>query len=309
VLQICNDGRYCPRHVINQEKDVPISTRLLCRVVALALLQFAALSAASGAETATVKPVRLAIVYAPVFSGLMADLIDDFKKQGGSDVEIVAGMDIYERARAGEADIVISHYGFGEVERFVQDGYGRWPRPVFSNQMVIIGPKDDPARIRGITSATEAFRRIAEAKSPFIPNALPAVMFLTDFLWESAGRPDKTGWFLEASESKGRAIKLAEEKRGYVIWGAPPFLRFVQKHDTQMQIMVAGDSIFQRAMCSVVVNPDKVPGVNAEGAAAFEKYLLSPRAQARVAAFRTADAKDMQLWWPAALHNDRIGVQ
>ncbi len=278
-------------------------------VALLAFLHFTPQSTAISAEAGSDKPVRLAVVYAPLFSGLMADLIDDFKKQGGSDVEMVAGMDVYDRARAGQADIVISHYGFSEVERFVQDGYGRWPRPVFSNQMVIIGPKDDPAQIRGAASAVEAFRRLAETKAPYIPNALPAVAYLTDYLWESAGRPDKAGWFLETTEAKGRAIKLAEEKGGYVIWGAPPFLQFVQKHETHMQIMVANDPIFQRVMCSIVVNPDKVPGANTEGAAAFERYLLSPRAQARVAAFRTPDAKDMQLWWPAAHHNDNIGVQ
>ncbi|HEX2842257.1 substrate-binding domain-containing protein [Hyphomicrobium sp.] len=279
-----------------------------CAVV-LALLFAHPAATANVTEEAAAKPIRLAVVYAPMFSGLMTTLIDDFKKQSGHDVTIVAGMDIYDRARAGEADIVISHYGFSEVERFVQDGYGRWPRQVFSNQMVIIGPKDDPARIRGATSAIEAFRRLAEVKATFVPNALPAVVHLTDYLWEGAGRPDKTGWFLETTEAKGRAIKLAEEKGGYVIWGAPPFLQFAQKHETQLQILVANDPIFQRVMCSVVVNPDKVPGANAEGATAFERYLLSARAQALVAAFRTPDSKDMQLWWPAALHNDTIGAQ
>lgn len=275
--------------------------------IALALLPLAPKSTAVAADAASAKPIRLAVVFAPQFSGLMADLIDDFKKQSGRDVEMVAGMDIYDQARAGKVDIAISHCGFGEVERFVQEGLGRWPRQVFSNQMVIIGPKTDPAGIRDSSSAVEAFRRLAETKSPFVPNMLPAVMHLTDYLWESAGRPDKTGWFLEPSESKGRAIKLADEKSAYVIWGAPPFLRFAGKHESQLQILVWNDPIFQRAMCTVVVNPDKVPGVDTEGATLFEKYLLSARAQARVAAFRTPDAKDMQLWWPAAIHNDYTG--
>lgn len=285
-----------------------VSSRSLTFWCAVVLALLFAHPATANVKDAAAKPIRLAVVYAPMFSGLMTNLIDDFKKQSGRDVTIVAGTDIYDRARAGEADIVISHYGFSEVERFVQAGYGWWPRPVFSNQMVIIGPKDDPARIRGATSAIEAFRRLAEAKATFVPNALPAVMNLTDYLWESAGRPDKTGWFLEATESKGRAITLAEEKGGYVIWGAAPFLQFVQKHETQMQILVANDPIFQRIMCSVVVNPDKVPGANEEGATVFEEYLLSPRAQSLVAAFRTPDSGDMQLWWPAALHNDNIGA-
>lgn len=283
--------------------------RSVCSALLLALMHLAPHSTAIAAEAGSTKPIRLAVVYAPMFTGLMTTLIDDFKKQTGHEVTIVTGMDIYDRARAGEADIVISHYGFSEVERFVQDGYGRWPRQVFSNQMVIIGPKNDPAHIRGATSAIEAFRRLAEVKATFVPNALPAIVHLTDYLWEGAGRPDKTGWFLDTSEAKGRAIKLAEEKGAYVIWGAPPFLQFAKKHETQLQILVANDPIFQRVMCSIVVNPEKFPDANVEGATMFEKYLLSPRAQALVAAFRTPDSKDMQLWWPAALHNDSIGLQ
>lgn len=277
--------------------------------VGFAVMQLSPLASADTPAARTNNPIRLAIVFAPVMSGLINDLIDDFRKESGVEVETISGMDIYERARAGDADIVISHCGFGEVERFIQDGYGRWPRLVFANQMVLVGPPNDPAHIRDVKSAIEAFRRLAETKSTFIPNDLPVVMNLTDYLWEGAGRPDKEGWFQNPTESKGRAIKLAEEKSGYVIWGAEPFLQFVQKHDTKMQILFASDPILQRVMCSVVVDPGKVTGVNAESATAFEKYLLSPRAQARVAAFRNPGASNLQLWWPAAIHNDNGALQ
>ncbi|MBS0238728.1 MAG: substrate-binding domain-containing protein [Proteobacteria bacterium] len=286
-----------------------MKTFLLWCAIGFAVMQLSPLASADTPAARTNKPIRLAIVFAPVLSGLINDLIDDFRKASGLEVETVSGMDIYERARAGDADIVISHCGFGEVERFIKDGYGRWPRLVFANQMVLIGPPTDPAHIQNAKSATEAFRRLAETKSTFIPNGLPVVMNLTDYLWEGAGRPDKEGWYLNSTESKGRAVKLAEEKGGYVIWGAEPFLQFVQKHDTKMQILFASDPILQRVMCSVVVDPGKVPGANAESATAFEKYLLSPRAQARVAAFRTPAASNLQLWWPAALHNDNGAIQ
>jgi len=281
---------------------VSIRTKLLRCLINVAVLVFASSVVTSAAETGAPKPVRLAVVNTPFFSGLMADLVDDFKKQSGLEVTMVSGQDIYDRARAGEVDIVISHYGFSDVEAFVLGGYGRWPRLVFSNQMAIIGPKSDPAQIRGVASASDAFRRIAETKAPFVPNALPSVMYLTEYLWERAGRPDKAGWYLEPNEAKGQAIKRAEEKGAYVIWGALPFLRFTQQHETQMEILVAGDPILQRVMASIIVNPDKVAGVNAEGAATFEQYLLSPRAQARVAAFRS-HGTDLQLWWPAARSN------
>lgn len=278
-----------------------ITARRLWALFALAIPSLAT-SAGVKAGDAVAKPVRLAVVNTPLFSGLMADLVDDFKKQAGVDVTVISGEDIYDRARAGDVDIVLSHYGFRDVEEFVEQGYGRWPRLVFANQMAIIGPKSDPAHIRGMSSAADAFRRIADAKAPFVPNALPSVMYLTQYLWERSGQPDRTGWYLDVKEAKGQAIKRAEEKGAYVIWGAWPFLRFAQQHETQMEILVSSDPIFQRVMATVVVNPDKVPGVNAQGATALEEYLLSPRAQARVAAFRSMGS-DLQLWWPAARSN------
>lgn len=277
--------------------------------ICIAAIQLSSQASADTLAASSSKPIRLAIVYAPLMSGLMKDLIDDFRKQSGLEVETSSGMDIYERARAGKADIVISHCGFSEIERFVLDGYGRWPRHVFANQMVMIGPQNDPARIQDAKNATEAFRRIAETKSTFVPNNLPVVMSFTDYLWESAGRPTKKGWYLDTTESKGRAVKLANDKDGYVIWGAEPFLRFAQIHKTKMQILFASDSILQRVMCSVVVDPAKVSGANAKSATAFEKYLLSPRAQTRVASFRTPTASSLQLWWPAAIHNDNGSIQ
>lgn len=255
-----------------------------------------------------IRPVRLGVVFTPSFSGLIADLIADFKSQGGSDVEVTTGIDIYTRAREGGADIVISHYGFIEVEQFVQEGYGRWPRTVFSNQIAIIGPKDDPAQIRSARSATEAFRRIADTQAPFIANALPAIIQLTDYLWEGSGHPQKGSWYRDDGVSKAEAIKLAGNSGAYVIWGASPFLKFVREHGSPLEILFAHDQILQRAMCTIVVDPKKVPSVNAEGAEALQRYLLSPRAQARVAAFREKGSPDIQLWWPEALHNDGVGA-
>jgi tungstate transport system substrate-binding protein len=276
---------------------------LLAAVAAL-LLSLSTIGAACAGDQ---KTVRLAVVNTPYFSGLITALIEDFKKTSGYDVSVVSGSDVYDRARAGEADLVISHYGKAEVERFVLDGFGRWPHMVFSNQLVLAGPKADPAHIRGMHSASEALRKIAEAKAPFLPNALPGIDYVTALLWEEAGKPDKQGWFLEASAQKGRAIGLAEEKGAYVIWGALPFLRYQKKHSTSMEVMVSQDPALQRVMAAIVVNPEKVPGVNAEGAEALQKYLMTASAQAKIAAFRSPGS-DLQFWWPAARNNASEGL-
>lgn len=267
------------------------------------MIMGAALAAAGAAHADPDKTtVRLAVVNTPQFSGLIDKLVEEFQAKSGLHVEVYGGNDVYERARAGKADIVISHYGKEGVERFVMDGFGSWPKTVFSNQAVIAGPKSDPAHIRGLTSATEAMRRIAEAKAPFVANALPGVKYLTSILLHEAGDPDKGDWYLDTGVAKGQAIALAEEKQAYVIWGALPFLRYTSKHASAMEIMVSSDPVLQRVMASTVVNPEKVAGVNSEGARSLEKYLLDPATQARIAAYRSPGS-DVQLWWPAGRNN------
>jgi tungstate transport system substrate-binding protein len=247
--------------------------------------------------------VRLEVVRVAEQSGLLADLLPDFEALSGYRVQVHSSTtDVFQRARSGEADLVISHYGFDEVERFVQGGFGFWPRLLFSNQAAILGPPDDPAQIRGLSDAVEAFRRIAKARAPFIANDLAVLTYLTDILWEGAGRPDRTGWYFDLGLSDQAAVLAASDRGAYTLWGVDPFVRFVAGHPLQEEMLCVGDPIFQRTMASVVVNPDAVKGVNVEGAQALERYLLLPTTQARIRAFRY-EGYDPAFWWPAGPQN------
>ncbi len=268
-----------------------------------ALLFLASGGSAAASEPADADVVRLAVVNTPQFSGLLHDLLPDFERETGIRVEVYSGNDVFGKARGGQADLVIAHYGKKGVERFVTDGYGSWPKMVFANQAVLIGHRSDPAKVRGLTSVAEALARIAEAKAPFIHNDIPGIDYLTEIALESAGQPDRSGWFIDSGRAKAAAVLLAEEKKGYVIWGAFPFLRFDNARDASaLDILVAGDPSLQRIMSASIVNPEKVRGVNADGARALLDYLLSPGVQAKIAAFRTAGS-DLQLWWPAGRNN------
>ncbi len=269
------------------------------------ILRWLALLTAIVVTTAHAEPapvVRLAVVNTPQYSGLLDFLLPEFERETGLTVEVYSGNDVFERARDGRADLVISHYGRKEVEGFVREGYGSWPKIVFANQAALIGHRSDPAKVRGLTSASEAFRRIAGAKAPFIANNSPRVAYLTRTLWESAGRPAKGDWFVDSGGVNIASAVLAEEKHGYFLWGAHPFLRFASQRDSELEILVSADPILQRRMAAMIVSPGKVEGVNVEGATALRDYLLSPKTQARIAAFRSASS-DEQLWWPAGQDN------
>lgn len=246
--------------------------------------------------------IRLAVVITPAYSGLIRTLIDAFSRRTQMDVDVYSGSDVFRKAKSGNADLVISHYGKQGLEEFVLNGYGDWPRPVFSNQAVIIGPKDDPAGIRRVTNGATALKLIVSVNAPFVFNAGPSTTYLFDILWQAAGRPEKGAWFIDKGVSKGRAIRLAEKKHAYTIWGAYPFIKYRENNPTDLDILVSRDPLLQRIMVCVRVNADKISGINARGAAAFQDYLLHPGTQAQIAAFRSHGV-DQQLWWPAGRHN------
>ena len=273
--------------------------KMLCLVV-LGPALGQPLAAAAGEPSST---VRVAVVNTPYQSGLMASLLPAFEKASGYRVEVYGGNDVYRQAELGKADLVISHYGKAPVEEFVTGGKGMWPQPVFSNQSVLVGPKDDPARIRGMTDPFGAMRKIAASGAPFLAAGNPVARYLSEVLMAGAGNPARGAWYIETDQARGRAMQVAAAKGAYTIWGSFPFERFRGKHDTALEVMVWDTPVFHRAMAAVVVNPEKIPGVNVEGAKALQAYLLSPSAQAAVAAFRE-EGLDRQTWWPAGVDNN-----
>ncbi len=246
--------------------------------------------------------VRLALVNVP--DELLRPLLPEFQKQTGLRAEIVyTGNDPFSVAREGKADLVIAHYGHEGTEPFVTAGLGLWPHPVFANQMVLLGPSADPAHVRGLTNAAEAFRRIAAGKSPFLVNNSAGAKYLEEILWTSANVHEKGSWHLDLKSEGQKAARDAAEKHAYVLWGLPPFLRLKRQGPIDLAPLVVGDPIFQRMMVSIIVNTKKVEGVNADGARAFQDFLIAPATQARIRAFRYPDF-DQQAWWPAGRHNN-----
>jgi tungstate transport system substrate-binding protein len=148
----------------------------------------------------------------------------------------------------------------------------------------------------------EAFRRIAASKSQFLSNNGAGAKYLEEILWNGAGIREKGAWYLDLESHGSQAARDAARKGAYVLWGLPPFLRLKRQGPLDLEPLVVQDPIFQRIMVAVVVNPKKVRGVNAEGATAFQEFLIAPPTQSRIRAFRYPDF-DQQAWWPAGRHN------
>ncbi len=246
--------------------------------------------------------VRIASVSTSVEGGLLPALIAAFEAETGLKVALTADDDLYRPAREGRFDLLISHFGHRDVEKFVLKGFGLWPRTVFSNQLGLFGPPSDPAGVRGLTDLVQAFRRIAEARAPYVMNETKGLTYLTEILWNAAGRPPKGPWFIDPGTSKRDAIVLAAERKAYVLWGLTPFTREQKAAHEALVPLVTADPLLQRIMVSIVVNPERMPGVNVAGASRFQKFLLSPQTQARIMKVHYPGIEQAS-WTPAGRHN------
>jgi tungstate transport system substrate-binding protein len=291
-------------------------TRLSRRELGLALAGTAAAAAlpamlagapaAAGTGTATGGVVRLGAVGATQTGGLLTSLVNAFEAASGYDVSLTMGEvgDLYTRAGAGELDIVATHLGVPELQEFVGDGAGRWPKLVFSTMLTFVAAQADPAGIRQAADAVDAFSRIAATQSPFVVNNLDNPAFVSHTLWSSAGSPDPAGWFLDTGLQAAAAVQAAAQLGGYTIWGLHPFLMFQQQQPgTGMRAVLFGDSLLQRVIASVVVKPSPTRAVNISGALALERFLTDTSTQGLIRRFRHP-AFDQPIFWPAAHHND-----
>jgi ABC-type tungstate transport system permease subunit len=110
-------------------------------------------------------------------------------------------------------------------------------------------------------------------------------------LWQAAGKPDRGEWYrdngLRNQASTKDAIEAAVKEKGYTLWGLVPYLKYQEEHpECGMKALVTDDPLFQGLMVTVVVQPEKIKGVNVEGAKALERFLIAPETQARIRGFR-----------------------
>lgn len=278
----------------------------LACVITLALQWSATANAAQAGEPAR-EVVRLAVVNTPVDSGLLAALLPEFEKRSGYRVEVIRGGEAYVRAREGKADLVISHYGKGHVEDFVRSGLGMWPRPVFASRIVLVGPKGDPAGIRGLRDPVAAMSRIAEKKAPLVLGKSVGTHYLAEMLFAGAGQPDRGQWFEVTELSGAELARYAQEKGAYTVLAGFAFARLQSQGNLELEIMLDDPPLLQRIMVIVRVDPERIDGINESGAKALEAYLLSPGTQAAISAFREP-ASGHAIWSPAARHNHSKGL-
>ena len=238
-------------------------------------------------------------------SGLFSALLPDFKKATDIDVKVVAvgtGQAI-DMGRRGDADVLFVHDTKAE-EKFVADGFATRRDPVMYNDFVLIGPKADPAGVKG-GDIVAALKKIAAGNAAFVSRGDKSGTDAAERrLWAQtglggAGEPlpneKKGSGYKECGCGMGPALNIAASSNAYVLSDRGTWLSFKNKAD--LAVVVEGDKRLFNQYGVMVVNPAKFPQRNKAGAQKFVDWVISPAGQASIAAYKI---DGQQLFFPNA---------
>ena len=254
--------------------------RIMIFALALTLIGTAAL-----AETR----IRMASTTSTQNSGLFDNLLPLFEKKTGIKVDVVAvgtGASI-EIGKRGDADVVFVHAKEQELQA-VQEGFFVNRHDVMYNDFVIIGPPSDPAKIKWLKSATEAFKAIAAAESTFVSRGDKSGTNTKELsLWKKAGiEPSGKKWYLEVGQGMEKTQRVADEKKAYTLTDRGTWLATKDKDKLDLIIVLEGDPVLFNQYGVMAVNPEKHKHVKFKEAMQFVDWIISKDGQAAVAAFK-----------------------
>ena len=220
-------------------------------------------------------------------SGLLDHIIPPFEGEHNAHVRVISvgtGQALAIAAR-GDADVVLVHAPSLELQ-FVEEGNGVDRTYVMYNDFVVLGPPEDPARVSGLTTGPEVFRRIAESGSRFASRGDESGTHVKEKeLWSQAGvdSVETQDWYLSLGQGMGGTITTANELGAYTLTDRGTYLA---RRDLNLVIVSEGDEQLFNPYHVIMVNPEKYLQVQSELAESFIAFLVSPETQERIRDFR-----------------------
>lgn len=275
-------------------------------------------SAAFAAET-----IKMSTTTSTRDSGLLEFLLPEFTKDTGIEVQVIAkgtGAAIRD-GEDGNVDVIFVHDTARE-EKFVADGFGTKRYAVMHNDFVVVGPKADPAGIKGEKSIDKALATIADKKIPFISRGDDSGTHAKELaLWKTSGvklgkseqKVTKGGkevtltfevpegaWYMSIGQGMGKTLFMAEEKEGYALSDRGTYIqqKFGKSTPTSLEIIVEGDQGLLNPYGVIPVNPKKHPSVKVDAATKFAEWLVSEKGQKLIGDYKL---EGQQLFFPDAI--------
>jgi len=246
-------------------------------------------------------------------SGLLEAILPDFEQANKVKVRVIAvgtGQAI-KTAEQGDADVILVHARARE-DKFVAEGYGVNRQDVMYNDFVIVGLKDDPAGIQGMTDAAVALAKIAEVEATFASRGDESGTHSKEkAIWEKAGIESSGDWYLSLGQGMGATLTFANEKGAYTLTDRGTYLS--RQEGLGLLILVEGDPILFNSYGVIAVNPEKHPHVKHELALKFIEWLTAVDTQEKIGEFGK-DRFGMPLFtpdsegWRAARSDESTGI-
>ena len=270
------------------------------RRLLLAALLAAVCAAVAAPSRAQDKTITVASTTSTQDSGLFGYLLPLVKQRTGIEVKVVAlgtgqALDL---ARRGDADVVFVHARSEEL-KFLGEGFSTKRHPVMYNDFIVVGPKSDPAGLRGSKDIVAALRTLKDRKASFISRGDRSGTNIAELdLWKTAGidiAADKGAWYKEIGQGMGATLNMASASSAYTLSDRATWLSFQNKGD--LVIAVEGDTRLFNQYGVMLVNPAKFPSVKKEAGQQFIDFLVSPEGQKVIAGYKV---NGEQLFFPNA---------
>ena len=262
------------------------------RILGYILLGMAILSACTSSDR---NVLRMATTTSTYDSGLLDEIIPDFEEKYDARVDIIAvgtgqAIAIAER---GDVDVILVHNRNME-ERFISQGYGLELHPVMYNDYVLLGPKEDPARIQGVPLAASAMAMIADQRAGFASRGDDSGTHAREMaLWEQAGfSVEQPGdWYKSLGQGMAETLRFADEQSAYTLSDRGTYQALRDKYP-HIVVIVGGETLIKNTDPSllnpysvIAVNPDRHSGIASDLAEAFIEWLCSDETQERIASY------------------------
>ncbi|ESZ21460.1 substrate-binding domain-containing protein [Mesorhizobium sp. L48C026A00] len=277
--------------------ELPVLNRRLFTAIAI-ILTFLASSGASA--SAQEQSIVVASTTSTRDSGLFDHILPLFTTRTGIEVKVVAqgtGQAL-DAGRRGDADVVFVHAREQE-EKFVEQGFGVKRFDVMYNDFVLIGPRGDPAGIKGSPDIAVALTSIQSKKAVFVSRGDKSGTHFAELgLWKAAGVDIAAvgdHWYKEIGQGMGAALNTASAMNAYVLSDRATWLAF--KNRGELEIVVEGDKRLFNQYGVMLVNPARHPSVKAEPGQRFIDWLISPEGQQAIGEY---NIDGQQLFFPNA---------
>jgi tungstate transport system substrate-binding protein len=262
---------------------------------------------ATEAPVATDPPANPNIILATTTStqdsGLLDVLVPIFEEQTGYTVQTIAvgSGEAMKMGEEGNADVLLVHAPASEVT-FMDGAFGKDRFLVMHNDFIVVGPADDPAKIKGLAT-NDAFKAIFTAGANFITRGDDSGTHKKEIaLWKATELdPADQGWYIETGQGMGASMIVASEKAAYILTDRATYL--ANKDNYQLEILVEGDKSLLNVYHVITVNPEKWDAVNYDGAMAFAQFIIDPVTQEVIGQFGV-DKFGAPLFFPDADKTD-----